>query len=217
MNSDRNLPFTDCRYVRNSMIINKIGEQLENYKTEMEFEDTFTIFIINQKNLSQVTVSFPTSRVSNHYYYGDFVLFLTVEKYKSLDDVLNFFSSNSGPDLKIVEFDDNVPFLFYFRYIEGETMRPARFWYSDYMYVFIKQYTNMPLDGCKIYLEDDKPPEKVDLNKAHLVLKDSKNHIILSVIFQNQSTGWLLKQEEIKNSIFTFETSPASIYKIKSE
>ena len=83
MFSDRNLPFTDCRYVRNSMILKKIGEQLENYKSEMEFEDTFTIFIINRMNLSQVTVSFPTSRVSNHYYYGDFILFLTVEKYQS--------------------------------------------------------------------------------------------------------------------------------------
>ena len=217
MNSDQTYPFTDCRYVRNSMILKKIGEKLDNYKSEMEFEDTFTIFIINPNNLRQVIVSFPTSRVSNHHYYGDFILFLTVENYQTLDDILYFFSSNSGPNLQIMEFEDNIPFLFYFRYIEGETRRPARFWYSSYMNEFIKQYTNMPLTECIIYLEHDKPPESVDLNKALLVLKDSNNHIILKKIFQDQSTGWLLTQEDSENqnfninSIFAyFKKSPTS-------
>ena len=217
MNSDKTYPFTDCRYVRNSMILKKIAEQLDNYTSEMEFEDTFTIFVINKNNLSQVVVSFPTSRVSNYHYYGDFILFLTVENYQTFDDILYFFSSNSGLNLQIMEFENNTPFLFYFRYIEGETRRPARFWYSSYMDVFIKQYTNMPLTDCIIYLEHDKPPESVDLNKALLVLKDSNNHIILKKIFQDQSTGWLLTQEDDKNQNFNKKFVQEFLDKIKSD
>ena len=150
MNSDQTYPFTDCRYVRNSMILKKIGEKLDNYKSEMEFEDTFTIFIINPNNLRQVIVSFPTSRVSNHHYYGDFILFLTVENYQTLDDIINFFSTNSGPNLQIVEFNENIPFLFYFRHIEGELFHPGRFSYSFKIYEFLKQNISVSLSGCRV-------------------------------------------------------------------
>lgn len=49
----------------------------------------------------------------------------------------------------------------------------------------------MLLKKCIIYLEDDKSPENVDLNKARLVLKVSYNHIIFKKNFQVQSIRWL--------------------------
>ena len=186
--------YDDSRFVRNTMVLEKMQKPLESYKSTMAFQDTFTIFIINRINPSQVTITFPTVKSSN--YYGDFVLFLTVENYQTVDDIIIFFSSNSGPNLNIIEFDENIPFLFYFRYAKGEIMRPGRFLYPSAIQQFLKQNTENSLIGCRLYLEDDKSPDKIDLNTIHLVLKDSNDNTILNTIFQDPSTGYVLIREE---------------------
>ena len=208
MDSDQNLPFTDSRFVRNSMVLEKIRERLDMYKSKMFFFDRFMIFIVNPLNLSQVTLTFPTSKTSDLLYYGDFVLFLTVENYQTLDDIINFFSTNSGPNLQIVEFNENIPFLFYFRYIEGELFRPGRFSYSFKIYEFLKQNISVSLSGCRVYLEDNQSPSNIDLNKIRLVLKDSNNDILLNKVFQDPSTGCIIKQEDNINPISNFKYFP---------
>ena len=115
---------------------------------------------------------------------------------EQLTILLFFFSTNSGPNLHIVEFDENIPFLFYFRYVKGEIIRPGRFMRSHTIYAFLKQNTENSLSGCRIYLEDDKSPDKIDLNRIHLVLKDSNDNTILNTIFQDPSTGNVLLREE---------------------
>lgn len=196
MYSDQNLPFTDSRFVRNSMVREKIKERLDRYKSTMFFLDEFIIFIINRFNLCQVTVSFPTLKNSNYRYYGEFVLFLTVENFRTPDDIINFFSTNSESDLQIVEFNENIPFLFYFCCFESESKLLGRFSYSFSIHKFLKQNTNVSLSGCRVHLEDDQSPNSLDLNKIHLVLKDSNNNIIFDKVFQDSSGLVIIKQEE---------------------
>ena len=161
-------------------------------------------------------------KTSNHDYYGEFILFLTVENYQTADDIIQFFSTDSGPNLHVVEIDENIPFLFYFRYAEDEIARPRRFVRTLTIQDFLKQTTECSLKGCRIYLEDDKSPEKIDMNRIHLVLKDSNDNTILNTIFQDPSNGNVILREEDenqnmkRNDISNFEHHP-TFPKIKND
>ena len=87
---------------------------------------------------------------------------------------------------------------------------------------FLKQTTECSLKGCRIYLEDDKSPEKIDLNRIHLALKDSNDNTILNTIFQDPSNGNVILREEEENQnlkrnhISNFEHHP-TFPKIKND
>lgn len=69
-------------------------------------------------------------------------------------------------------------------------------WFWNIDRSFIEQNTNISISGCRVHLEDNQSPNSLDLNKIHLVLKDSNNNIIFDKVFQDSSGLVIIKQEE---------------------
>lgn len=189
---------------------------------KLAFCDITVIFVVNYENPSEVII--PTAGL-NTYMVGKLVFILKIEGYKTIDEIVDFFSTSHGipSDIKIVDFDKPFPFYYATNMSNKRETNFGRYSLIHYLKEFLEQALNRKDLKGWVYYEDHTPLKNKNLNKIHLVYKDLENRTIFHYFFQDFTTGDLIEKNEpsltqnIISYILFFVAKNLIIVKIKNE